>query len=82
LIDGSHFHLREEGERLHKKSIATLRSNVGSLTVIPNGKLLTDVSPNTPVTEDIIIVLFLRIFSFVFCPNIPVIENIIYETCF
>jgi hypothetical protein len=26
--------------------------------------------------------LFLRIFSFVFCPNIPVIGNIIYETCF
>jgi hypothetical protein len=26
--------------------------------------------------------LFLKIFSFVFCPNIPVIENIIYETCF
>jgi hypothetical protein len=77
---------------LHKKRIASLRSNVGSLTVIPNGKLLTHVSPNTPVTEDIIIVrgwymlycklLFLKIFSFVLCPNIPVIENIIYETCF
>ncbi|KAJ0969736.1 hypothetical protein J5N97_022613 [Dioscorea zingiberensis] len=34
-----------------QEGIATLRSNVDTLIVIPNDKLLTAVSPNTPVTE-------------------------------
>ncbi|KAG8085744.1 hypothetical protein GUJ93_ZPchr0010g10271 [Zizania palustris] len=34
-----------------QEGIASLRSNVDTLIVIPNDKLLTAVSPNTPVTE-------------------------------
>ena len=34
-----------------QEGIAALRSNVDTLIVIPNDKLLTAVSPNTPVTE-------------------------------
>ncbi|KAH7663438.1 Tubulin GTPase protein [Dioscorea alata] len=34
-----------------QEGIATLRSNADTLIVIPNDKLLTAVSPNTPVTE-------------------------------
>ena len=34
-----------------QEGIASLRTNVDTLIVIPNDKLLTAVSPNTPVTE-------------------------------
>lgn len=34
-----------------QEGIAALRENVDTLIVIPNDKLLTAVSPNTPVTE-------------------------------
>lgn len=34
-----------------QEGIATLRENVDTLIVIPNDKLLTAVSPSTPVTE-------------------------------
>ena len=34
-----------------QEGIASLRSNVDTLIIIPNDKLLTAVSPNTPVTE-------------------------------